>query len=85
MVTSAPVPAVVGNAMMGTDLFLVGAQPSRLTMSENSGLFATMPMPLAVSIDDPPPMAIRQSAPEALKAAIPSFTLVTVGFGLISL
>ena len=85
MVTSAPVPAVVGSAMIGIDLFLVGAQPSNDTTSENSGLVVTIPIPLAVSIDEPPPMAMMQSAPDALNASTPCFTFVTVGLGLISL
>ncbi|CCX67551.1 unknown [Prevotella sp. CAG:1058] len=85
MVTSAPVPAVVGSAMIGTDLFFVGAHPSSETTSANSGLATTMPMPLAVSIDEPPPMAMMQSAPDALNASTPCLTLVTVGLGFISL
>ena len=85
MVTSAPVPAVVGNAMMGTLFFFVGATPSNETTSENSGLLLTIPMPFAVSMLEPPPTAIRQSAPDALKAATPCCTFVTVGFGFISL
>ena len=45
-------------ANIGTDLFFVGATPSRLLMSAKSGLAITMPIPLAVSMDDPPPMAM---------------------------
>ena len=58
MVTSAAVPAVVGTAMVNTVGFLVGATPSRLRTSANSGLVMMMPMPLAVSIEEPPPTAI---------------------------
>ncbi len=54
-------------------------------MSENSGLFVTIPMPFAVSIEEPPPMAMMQSAFASAKAWMPCFTFVTVGFGLISL
>ena len=59
IVTSAAVPAVVGTANIGTDLFLVGATPSRLLTSAKSGLAMMIPIPLAVSIDEPPPIAIR--------------------------
>ena len=58
IVTSAAVPAVVGTANIGMDLFLVGATPSRLLTSSNSGLFIIIPIALAVSIDEPPPIAI---------------------------
>ena len=66
MVVSAAVPAVVGKAMMGSDFFLVSATPSNEMMSLNSGLFTTMPMPLPVSMEDPPPMVIMKSAPDSL-------------------
>ena len=59
MVTSAAVPAVVGTAKIGTALFFVGATPSRLLISENSGFATTMPIALEVSIEEPPPIAIR--------------------------
>ena len=58
MVTSAAVPAVVGTAMIGTQGFFVGATPSRLLTSSNSGLAMIMPIALDVSIEDPPPIAI---------------------------
>ena len=82
--TSAAVPAVVGTAMVKTACFLVGATPSRETTSANSGLATMMPMPLAVSIEEPPPMVTMQSAPEALYASTPSWTFLMVGLGLIS-
>ena len=85
MVTSAAVPAVVGKAMIGTDFFLVSATPSSETTSLNSGLLVMIPIALAVSMEEPPPMAMMKSAPEAAYAASPAFTLETVGFGLISL
>ncbi len=47
-----------GTAIIGTHLFLVGATPSRLLTSSNSGLFIIIPIALAVSIDEPPPIAI---------------------------
>ena len=59
MVTSAAVPAVVGTARIGTDLFFVSATPSRLTTSAKSGLLIIIPIALAVSIEEPPPIAIR--------------------------
>ena len=58
MVTSAAVPAVVGTAMVKTARFLVGAVPSRERTSANSGFLAMMPTALAVSMDEPPPMAM---------------------------
>ena len=67
----AAVPAVVGTAMMGVHLFLVGATPSRLLTSANSGLVIMIPIAFAVSIEEPPPIATMQSAPLALKAATP--------------
>ena len=54
----AAVPAVVGTAMIGTHGFLVGAVPSRLLTSSNSGLAMMIPIALDVSIEDPPPIAI---------------------------
>ena len=59
MVTSAAVPAVVGTAMIGTHGFLVGATPSRLRTSSNSGLAMMIPMALEVSMEEPPPIAMR--------------------------
>ena len=85
MVTSAAVPAVVGNAMIGTDFFFVGATPSKETTSLNSGLLVMIPIAFEVSIDEPPPIARMKSAPDSAKAFTPAFTLLTVGFGLISL
>ena len=84
MVTSAAVPAVVGTAMMGRQGFLVGATPSRERTSANSGLVTMMPMALAVSMEEPPPMAMMQSAWAAWAASTPSFTFSMVGLGLIS-
>ena len=63
MVTSAAVPAVVGTAIVGTALFLVGATPSRERTSAKSGFVMIMPIAFAVSIEEPPPIATRQSAP----------------------
>ena len=85
MVTSAAVPAVVGNAKVGTALFFVSATPSKDLMSANSGLLTTIPIPLAVSIEEPPPRAIIKSAPDSLKAATPFCTLAIVGFAFTSL
>ena len=71
--------------MMGTDLCLVGAVPSRDTTSLNSGLLVIMPIAFDVSIDEPPPMASMKSAPLLRKASTPFFTFVTVGLGFMSL
>ena len=48
MVTSAAVPAVVGTAMIGTQGFFVGATPSRLLTSSNSGFAMIIPIALEV-------------------------------------
>ena len=82
---SAAVPAVVGNAMTGTDLCLVFATPSSETTSANSGLLVIIPTAFAVSIEEPPPTATIKSAPLFLNASTPFFTLVTVGLGFMSL
>ena len=71
MVTSAAVPAVVGRANVGTAFCFVAATPSKERTSANSGLFTTMPIPLAVSMEEPPPKATIKSAPEFLNAATP--------------
>ena len=42
----------------GTHGFLVGATPSRLLTSSNSGFAMMMPIAFAVSIEDPPPIAM---------------------------
>ena len=76
--------AVVGTAMIGTHLFFVGATPSSETTSSNSGFLMIMPIAFAVSIEEPPPMAMMQSAPDFLKAATPALTLATVGLALMS-
>ena len=57
VVTSAAVPAVVGTAMIGTQGFVVGATPSRLLTSSNSGFAMMIPIALEVSIEEPPPIA----------------------------
>ena len=43
-----------------------------------------MPMALAVSMEEPPPMATMQSALAALKAATPFCTFWMVGLALMS-
>ena len=78
-------PAVVGTAMIGTHLFVVGATPSSERTSAKSGFFMIIPIAFAVSIDEPPPIAIMQSAPEFLNAFTPVCTFLIVGLGLISL
>ena len=71
--------------MIGTAFLVVGATPSREITSLNSGFSMMIPMALAVSIEEPPPMAMMQSAPLALKAATPVCTFSTVGLALILL
>ena len=63
--------AVVGTAIVGTQGFFVGATPSRERTSSNSGLVIMIPIAFAVSIEEPPPMEMMQSAPLTLKAATP--------------
>ena len=53
-------------------VLLGGGNASRLRTSANSGLLMMMPMALAVSMEEPPPMVTMQSASAALKAATPS-------------
>src|SRR5207245_507510 len=61
-VTSLPVPAVVGTAIMGGIRDSIGLWPhSYSTMLPLCA--ATTPMPLAVSIELPPPIATRPSQP----------------------
>ena len=48
---------VVGTAKIGTDLFFVGATPSKLLTSANSGLLIIIPTAFAVSMEEPPPIA----------------------------
>ena len=84
IVTSAAVPAVVGTARMGFAGFFVGATPSSERTSANAGFAMMMPTALAVSIDEPPPMAMIESAFAFLNALTPFLTFSIVGFGLIS-
>ena len=49
--------AVVGTAMIGIQGFVVGATPSRLLTSSNSGFAMIIPIAFAVSIEEPPPIA----------------------------
>ena len=44
-----------------------------------------MPIAFDVSMEEPPPIARIKSAPDSANAFTPAFTLLTVGFGLISL
>ena len=69
--TVSVVPAVVGTAIIGVHLFFVGATPSRLLTSANSGFSIIIPIALAVSIEEPPPIATMQSALLSLKASTP--------------
>ena len=55
------------------------------TFTASQGLLLMIPIAFAVSIEEPPPRATIQSAPDALNAARPSRTFLIVGLGLISL
>ena len=70
--------------MVKTACFLVSATPSSERTSANSGFSMMTPMALAVSIEEPPPMATIESAWASLKAWTPSVTFWMVGLGLIS-
>ena len=83
MVTSAAVPDVVDTAIIGKQGCFVGAKPSRLRTSLNSGFVIIVAIALLVSIALPPPTATITSAPAALQAATPDVTFSMVGFGLI--
>ena len=78
-------PAVVGTAIVKTASFFVGATPSSERTFANLGLLAMMPIALAVSIEEPPPIATMESAFAFLNAATPALTFSIVGFGLMSL
>ena len=65
MVDSAPVPPVVGTAIVNTVRYLVGATPSSERTSAYSGLLIMIPMALPVSMEEPPPIVIIQSAPDS--------------------
>ena len=84
MVTSAAVPDVVAKAMMGKLLCLVSAVPSSDLTSANSGFSVMMPIAFAVSMTEPPPMAMMTSAFAFSNAAKPFLTLAMVGFALTS-
>ena len=53
------IPAVVGTAMIRYAWFFRGCNSSRLLTSSNSGLAIMIPIAFEVSIEDPPPIAIR--------------------------
>ena len=77
-VTSLPVPAVVGTAIIGGMRDSMGLWPhSYSTMLPLCA--ATTPMPLAVSIELPPPMATSPSQPWARYSVAPSSTRATPG------
>ena len=84
IVTSAAVPAVVGTAIMGTLGFFVSIAPSREVTSAYSGLFMMIPIAFAVSIDEPPPIAIMQSGSNRRMAFAPSCAQASVGSGATS-
>ena len=69
--------------MIGKHGCFVGANPSRLRTSLNSGFVTIVAMALLVSIALPPPTVTIASAPAALQAATPDVTFSMVGFGLI--
>ena len=80
VVTSEPVPQVVGIATMGAMGFLILPMPSMSRMFI-SGLAITAPAALAVSMELPPPMPRRQSHPSALYRATDSSTQRMLGLG----
>jgi hypothetical protein len=78
-VTSLPVPAVVGTAIRGGMRFSIGLWPHSYSRMLPS-CAATTPIPLAVSIELPPPIATRPSQPWARYSAAPASTSSTPGF-----
>jgi hypothetical protein len=82
IVTSAAVPAVVGTAIVKTACFFGGGDALEAADVGELGFETMTPMALAVSMEEPPPMATMQSAPEALKARTPVWTFSMVGLGL---
>ena len=78
-VTSLPVPAVVGTAIIGGMRERIGLWPHSYSTMLPSWA-ATTPMPLAVSIELPPPMATSPSHPCERYSVAPSSTSSTPGF-----
>ena len=76
---SEPEPAVVGTQASGRGGSSTRNRPS-IRCSDSQGLPARAAMPLAQSITDPPPTAIRESQPSPLKCCSPASTLVRQGF-----
>src|SRR5216683_1154473 len=77
-VTSLPVPAVVGTAIRGGMRLAIGLCPHSYSRMPPS-CAATTPIPFAVSMELPPPMATRPSQPCALYSAAPASTRSTPG------
>ena len=82
-VVSLPVPAVVGMAISKGILFLTLRIP--FILERGFFGFATLaPKAFAVSIEDPPPMAIIESQPSSLYLTRAFSTLSVVGFATTS-
>ena len=84
IVTSAAVPAVVGNAIIGNPLFFVLDKPFNETTSFLSGFVIIMLIPFAVSMLDPPPTATIKLAPNSVHICTPANTFSIGGFGFTS-
>src|SRR5690625_84426 len=81
-VTSDPVPAVVGIVVNGGIRFDKGFLPSAASYSKTDASWATStPIALAVSIELPPPTAMRPLHSFSLYIFDPSATERTGGFG----
>ena len=82
-VVSLPVPAVVGMAMSRGIFFLTFKIPF-IFESGFPGFASLAPKALAVSMEEPPPMAISESHPSSLYFKRASSTLSVVGFATTS-
>ena len=84
--TSLPVPAVVGIAMTGATALEIFGMPPRIAAycASGPGCVAKSAMPLARSIDEPPPTATMPSQPFFLKTSTPCASAASVGLGGVS-
>ena len=85
--TSLPVPDVVGTAITGATAAVIFGIPPRMAAycSSDPECVAINAMPLARSIDEPPPTAMMPSQLPALKAFTATSSASSVGFDGVSL
>ena len=82
--TSLPVPLVVGMAISGSTASVMRGEPPSMVAYCVSGpaCVAAMAMPLAQSMAEPPPTAMRLSQPWLRATSTPASTEASVGFEL---